>query len=267
MNDVCQIFHSKTAIPRHCRVIDTLHDIYAYGVEPMTNDELRITAERNQRPIIVHLAADESIRSVLEVASAYRGISSSCTSAGLTRVVTYDTEPGRAGVLLETFESTTTGLQIVRKDHIDLGYHVLRVYDMGCAAWQNGEVLVIVALVADQMGRCQELFFRFQLLNEVRPLGILELPSQYNELRSLSLHAEGEALYMIACRRFWLKNEVFLFSIEPEVSLIGQREFTCRGADFQQVGTRIDARGCLSIAALHRQRRDIDGIRYNVDWF
>ena len=105
-------------------------------------------------------------------------------------------------------------------------------------------------------------------MDQLSAAGTLDLLSFYNELRSISLvKGADEAVYCIASRRYWLRNESYLFQLFPEEKPVAKREFFCKSGDFQQVGVVAEDDRRISLTCLYRHRKDDLGIRYNIEEF
>lgn len=267
--DPVEAFRALSRLPGEVVLTRSLADIYVYGVEPLPGGELLLTAERDARPVLVQVDRDGKPMAVTEVARRYLGISATARHGRRAKVIVYDTNVGDEA-RLETWTLPVQGAERVDAVPLPLGRRVLRVYDIGVAPFQEGEAMVVIALVQeDEDGPCREQALLL-LPHADAPGRARALPgmSARNELRSVCLFGGADgALYALACRRFWLKDEAFLFRVWPDEALLAQHAFECRGADFQQVGAAVTDSGALSLACVYRHRRDSDGITYHIERF
>jgi len=251
--------------------ITQLSDVYAYGVEPINRELIVISAEINKKPSIV--AYDPERRFVtdkLTLGNRYRGVSSTSTSDSICRVVTYRTTDGKPDLRLEGIRILVDGkLSPENSIEFDFAERILRVYDICFLNAKSGNQLFILSALIETGGRKTEGAFLFECLgSEIVLIKQLKIMSGHNELRSITAMWRNDSdVFVLACRRYWLKNEAFLFQILPEERLIDTRAFESANADFQQVGSYLQGGQDIAYACIHRHRRDVDGIKYHLDWF
>lgn len=269
--DPTRAFFDIPEVASRCYTTGLISDTYAYGIQPMKTSGTIITAEREEVPVLTILDENGSPLSVKAVHSDYIGISSPQVVGNLCFFITYHTEPGAPSSKLRWWDiSEPSAMREVGSLEMDLGETVLRVYDLGVVRRLDGHVVVVRALVRDEKSglHSEKSFLFYKKGDQICAAGALNLLSSYNELRSIALFEDvGGAIYCIANRRYWLKNQSYLFELFPEEKLLAQRKFACKLGDFQQVGVVAEDERRISLTCLHRQRKDDLGIHYNIEEF
>ncbi len=246
-------------------------DFYAYGVQPMKNSRVIMTAERRSIPVIVLLDENGGPLGTADVHSEYMGISSPQVVGDLCFFVTYDTEADSENPKLCWWDiSDASALREIGSADVPLRGTVLRVYDLGVVPCAEGYTILIRALVRDETTglHSEDCWLLHKTGQQINVAGTLPLMSSYNELRSVSLFQGLDSnIYCIASRRYWLKNQAFLFQILPDERLLAEREIPCRAGDFQQAGVIAEDAHRISLMCIHRHRKDNLGIHYNIEEF